>query len=1321
MGRIKNDFKSRFRILKGGKISLVVSAMLVGVMATVSNADVIITNGQTVTTYQEIDGTSENATIENGGSINITDFHTMAALRSNNMLDTNYSITNSGTITMTDNNMDATGIQVNSSYDNSTSTFISNKGTITNNGSINIDSIHTMVARGIRLSDSNQGIIQNTQGASINITAMEEATGIYLRDNLMGTVTNAGTISAQADSFVTGIQISDLDSSSVTNSGSIETSSRFYTSTGIRANNLVNNSSILNSGTITNNQFLFSPYESIGIRASSLDQSTITNSGYIDNGMSSNGYNSVGIKISNNLTNNSFILNSGTINLNSYLSAAIEVGGDISGSDVTNSGTISSTTTNGKARGIDIRGNVLSSNIINSNILTASSDNNDAIGIRIGQSTQDSTITNSGTITTTASSNASGIRFYTLNNSSVINTADANITASSTNNHAYGIFAIGDISNNSSISNAGAILVSGTSDNSIVQGIVTQNLNNSTVSNSGTITATANNNGSIVYGIASDTLSNSTITNTNTITTNGLNSEYNFGISAKNLYYNGNISNSGTITVNNGDSAAGISTYTSYSSSIDNSGTVGVSGTDVHGIEVLTSVYNSTLTNSGTLDLTASDAADGIYVKTLNSLSSISNSGSIITNAGGDSQGIQVSNGTDSSSIVNSGSIDITAGGQNADGIRTFTIFGGSITNTASGTIDVNGSASYITGINFDKALVNTTITNHGTITASGANVSGIYSLNGLEDGSSITNTGTISVDGSVISAGVGIRNQDEANLNNQTTTVTYASTQINNSGTITATINGKANYSGFSIASADNETQINNSGTLNGNLIVYGSLANSGTIALPYNANQSTTSAIAYDFTNEEDGILQIGLLTDGTNTSYSQLVTNTATFENGSTIDVNVLEASKDVIMLDGTTLNDVVNAQTDLTIEGTLNVTDNSALLNFEYIEDGETIDLKAVESATILDTTISGGGQTPARAAGAVLDRLNDGKHPAMNGIIGSLNQLSSNPQVANAVNSLTPQVSGTGVGVAGQIGRGIAGIVEQRQTGGLFGGNSGEVVFNERNVWFKPFGSWGEQEEKDGISGFDIDTYGIGMGMDVTTKEDNQMGMAIFYTNADVDVNGVSQSADIDSYTLLGYGSSPILDDKTKLLYQIGYSWQKTDTSRTLFTSNIATADYTSKVASLDLKVMRDYEITDNLLMQPMVGLTYRHFDTPSYTESGAGAANLMVNEFTTTELLVGLGTLVNYKIDEESKIVGTLSLDYDLHDKNNSVTAAFQGAAGITFDTNAIDNGRLSYKAGIGYERDLNESSNINVSYDYSGEGSDYSNSTISLKYIYKF
>ncbi len=44
-----------------------------------------------------------------------------------------------------------------------------------------------------------------------------------------------------------------------------------------------------------------------------------------------------------------------------------------------------------------------------------------------------------------------------------------------------------------------------------------------------------------------------------------------------------------------------------------------------------------------------------------------------------------------------------------------------------------------------------------------------------------------------------------------------------------------------------------------------------------------------------------------------------------------------------------------------------------------------------------------------------------------------------------------------------------------------------------------------------------------------------------------------------------------------------------------------------------------------------------------------------------------------------------------------------------------------AYEAGIGYELDINKTNNINISYDYQGQGSKFSNNVISAKYVLKF
>lgn len=512
----------------------------------------------------------------------------------------------------------------------------------------------------------------------------------------------------------------------------------------------------------------------------------------------------------------------------------------------------------------------------------------------------------------------------------------------------------------------------------------------------------------------------------------------------------------------------------------------------------------------------------------------------------------------------------------------------------------------------------------------------------------------------------------------------------------------------------------------VNGNIILdKGTFTNNGKISLPYNA----TNASIDTFVNNGTGTLEIGLLTDGTinNTTHSQVSITNATFKDGSTINVNVLNTSTNADLLIGKTLDSVITSTNQIDVQGKLNITDNSALLNFKYeLATGTAYNLNliGIEAKTIFDSAVLGGAQGNTKKSAKKLQKIKDaGTYSQMDSVFSALNALGTDQEVAQKIEETTPQTATSSVSASNHIAQGISNIVTQRQNINLGGGlNSGDGMFVEKNVWFKPFGSIGSQNDKDGINGFDINTYGLAVGVDGEYKEDAKFGMAFFYTNANVDVNNVQQSSDLDVYSLVAYGSNPIIDDKTKFMYQVGYSLQKNSSQRYVsLSSATATADYTSQTATLDLKILRDYKISDDLLIQPMVSSTYWYFKNPSYSETGAGALNLDVEKFSSTEFLVGLGTMAFYKLNETSKIIGNLNIDYDLQDRTTTVTSSYQGASGVTFDTDGIDNGRVSYDIGIGYENQITELSNINFSYNYQGKGSDYSNNVFSAKYTYKF
>ena len=244
---------------------------------------------------------------------------------------------------------------------------------------------------------------------------------------------------------------------------------------------------------------------------------------------------------------------------------------------------------------------------------------------------------------------------------------------------------------------------------------------------------------------------------------------------------------------------------------------------------------------------------------------------------------------------------------------------------------------------------------------------------------------------------------------------------------------------------------------------------------------------------------------------------------------------------------------------------------------------------------------------------------------------AFNELPTDAAVAAAADSLTPQATNASFGAGKQISKNISGMLGQRQQANTGSGfNSGDEMFASKNIWLKTYGSFGSQNDKDGLNGFDIKSYGLGMGVDAEYKDKQTIGIALFYTRANLDVNNLSQSSDMDVYTTLVYGNLPIFDDKTNFLYQLGYAWQKTSSDRTLFTGQTAYADYTSTTASVDLKLIRDYSLNKSFLLQPMVSTTYRHFDNPSYSETDAGVNGLKVNSFTSSQFLIRVGTLAKY-------------------------------------------------------------------------------------------
>ncbi|XPV52957.1 MAG: autotransporter outer membrane beta-barrel domain-containing protein [Halarcobacter ebronensis] len=402
--------------------------------------------------------------------------------------------------------------------------------------------------------------------------------------------------------------------------------------------------------------------------------------------------------------------------------------------------------------------------------------------------------------------------------------------------------------------------------------------------------------------------------------------------------------------------------------------------------------------------------------------------------------------------------------------------------------------------------------------------------------------------------------------------------------------------------------------------------------------------------------------------------------------------------------------------LDIIGTLNITDNSALLDFEYVADADSIDLNIIEGSTILDSVSTNSNLN---SIASLLDNLN-GNISSMNDLFNALNALPTNSAVADAIESLLPQIGTSSFLVGSSVNSNIQALISQRQ-GNSSGLNSGDMIFKNKRLWLKPFASSSKQNNKDGISGFDVDSYGIGIGSDIEYKDNHTFGLGLFYTNSDVDVNTLSQSSDLDIYTLLAYGSNPFLNDYT-FSYQGSYSLQKTKSNRQIFTGENIDASYTSNLASLYLKLDRSFSLDDTWSLKPNVSLLYRHFSSPSYKESGSSSANLKMEEFSSTDLIPSIGLDSTYTIDDSSYFSIGTSLGYNLHDNDNSITASFVNAPNAgSFTSKGIDNGSFNYDVSLSYQKEFSDDKSFDITLSHNGVGSSFSNNAIHANLVFEF
>lgn len=393
------------------------------------------------------------------------------------------------------------------------------------------------------------------------------------------------------------------------------------------------------------------------------------------------------------------------------------------------------------------------------------------------------------------------------------------------------------------------------------------------------------------------------------------------------------------------------------------------------------------------------------------------------------------------------------------------------------------------------------------------------------------------------------------------------------------------------------------------------------------------------------------------------------------------------------------------------------DAMAVANFSFVTVGGTV--YALQNDTFSSLSVLGSAteksNSPAFGAAGVIDST-----PELLALFSSAG-LSGDNEVSDAASQTLPLLTGSSTVAVTAALNGINRVVQSRMASNQ-GLSSGDGFTSDKYFWVKPFGSWTDQDDKAGVTGFDANTYGIAGGFDGLITDQYRLGAAFAYAKSDVDSNSSTapQSLNTDVYQLVGYGTFN-LDDQTSINFQVDVGHNSNKGQRTIaFTSTAADADYDSLSAHIGLGLSKIFAMDNGITFTPSLRTDYTWLKDDGYTETGAGALNLSVDKRSTTELLVGLHGQLSKHFDEHSILTANLGASYDLHNGPSSITSAFAGAPTAAFSTYGITPDPWRAHAGVGYVRTLENGTEINVRYDADYQD-DYLNQTASVNMRWMF
>lgn len=641
-------------------------------------------------------------------------------------------------------------------------------------------------------------------------------------------------------------------------------------------------------------------------------------------------------------------------------------------------------------------------------------------------------------------------------------------------------------------------------------------------------------------------------------------------------------------------SAACTGPFTWNGGNLTNSGTIsgGANG-------VVVSANTGTLTNSGTIDGTTSGLV------TSGTVQSIVNTGTI---NGQSDFGISGGNGGTNGKFgtISNGAFGTISGGQAG-------LYFDQYSNGADLIINAGKISSTDTGIKVDDSSVTIgSISNSGTITGA----TGISNIGVI---TSLTNSGTISGTTAAI---------DNSGTLGTITNSGVISGNIVNSSTNALTINGASASGSYGTLTGGSISNTSSSLVFgSGNLLLEDNVDVTGRTLSNTGATVKVTSATIPTITgtyNQSGGGLVVGVTSSS---SYGYLnVTGNATMS-GSTV------------TLSGTTMQ-AGETYTVVRSGATGSYTGNSASISGRG---GLTASLSTSSNNLLVTlaakdySTIGGGGSGSLGGTLSQIAKQTSATATAFQtSVLAPLDALSASQQ-SQAIKQLAPTQNAPSAQMGSAAASAVLGAVEQhQQTAMAYAPETGKAAgsdSHDASLWGQFLGGGAIRSTTAAADGYKTLDFGLAFGIDNRFTPNVMAGLALSWVRAlsqGLD-NSSGSSTTLDNFQLTQYGT--LREDRVFMDWQLAVGWNRFDQKRAIaFLGRTAKANYDGQQYLAKAKFGYDFAVM-GATVTPMAGWSWSRAVTASYTENGAGSANLTADRRGVNSVSQTLGaktsTLVN--------------------------------------------------------------------------------------------